>query len=324
MVNWKIAPPSDEAWDAALARTPGANIFQASAWARHKADFGWRPIRLLAGEPEAPAAAIQALVKNLPGGGRMLWSRGGPAGDPALWNGELSSALAAAAGGLFSYGRICSFREAPATPGADWSRPDRPLNRNMTALLDLVPEPEALKANLTTNWRHNLKRGIARSPLVDWPNADPAEMEAIYRELESLKSLAPQHRRDELASMMRALGPALVLKRAVVDGRTVAFRACAVFGDCATDLLAAATVEARKVYASYALLWDLLLESRRRGAKTYDMSGADPVGAPGVTDFKLGAGGRLIETVGEWDFARPALLRRPVGALIAWKLGAGA
>jgi hypothetical protein len=324
MVSWKTAPPSDEAWDAALARTTGANIFQAAAWARHKADFGWRPIRLLAGEPEAPAAAVQVLVKNLPGGGRVLWSRGGPVGVPALWNDELSSALAAAAGGLYSYGRVCSFKEIPAALGSKWSRPDKPLNRNMTALLDLVPEPEALKAALTTNWRHNLKRGLTRSPAADWPEADPAEMETIYRELETLKGLAPQHRAEELASLKRALGPALVIKRAVVDGRTVAFRACAVFGETATDLLAAATVEARKVYASYALLWELLLESRRRGAKTYDMSGADPIGAPGVTDFKLGAGGRLIETVGEWDFARPALLRRPIGALIAWKLGAGA
>jgi lipid II:glycine glycyltransferase (peptidoglycan interpeptide bridge formation enzyme) len=146
-------------------------------------------------------------------------------------------------------------------------------------------------------------------------------MEAVYRALESLKGLPPQHRADELGSMVRALGGSLILRRAVVEGRTIALRACAVFAGSAVDLLAAATPEARKVYASYSLLWSLILESRRLGARTYDLGGADPAAAPGVADFKKGLGARLATTLGEWDFASPAILRRPAGALIAWKLG---
>ena len=331
MVTWRAAMLGDEAWDAALAAVPGANAFQSSRWARHKADFGWRPVRALAGPEAAPAAAVQALVKDLPGGARLLWSRGGPAGDPALWDAGLRAALTAAAGGfnLAVYGRICSYQESdPAAvaflSAAGWSRPKRPLDRNMTYLHDLAPEPEALRAALSTNWRHNLKRGEARAEVSDWTDPDPAEMARLFLQMVSVKALPPQHREDSLASLVRALGPALVLKRAVADGRTVALRACAVFGGTAVDLLAAATEEARKVYASYALLWSLLVEARRRGARTYDLGGADPDAARGVADFKKGVGARLIQYLGEWDFARPALLRRPAGALIAWKLGKGA
>lgn len=324
MVTWRAFSGSDADWDAALAALPGANAFQSSAWARHKADSGWRPARAL-----ADGAAAQALVKDLPGGTRLLWARGGPVGDPALWDAGLRAALAAAAGGAFVYGRVCSYREADAASvralaAAGWERPATPLDRNMTYLLDLSPEPDALLAGLSTNWRHNLKRGMARAEASAWPEPDPAEMEKVYKAMESLKGLPPQHRAGELGSMVRALGGSMVLRRAVVDGRTVALRACAVFGASAVDLLAAATEEARKVYASYACLWSLVLESRRLGAKTYDLGGADPAAAPGVADFKKGLGARLVETLGEWDYASPAVLRRPAGALIALKLGKGA
>lgn len=329
MVTWRAADMSDDAWDAALARVDGANAFQSAAWARHKADFGWRPVRALAGSADDPTAAAQVLVKDFPGGARVLWSRGGPVGDYSFWNEELRATLIRAAGGTMTYGRVCSYREldgfaAAALEKNGWERPARPLDRNRTFLLDLAPEAETLKENLSSNWRHNLKRGEARAPISDWAGADPAEMEALYLEMESLKGLPPQHRADELGSLSRALGPRMILKRAVVDGKTVALRACAVFGGTAFDLLAAATAEARKVYASHALLWALILEARRRGARTYDLGGADFDAARGVADFKGGVGAKAIETVGEWDFSRPAALRGPAGALIAWKLGKGA
>lgn len=327
MVTWSAFRGGDAAWDAALARVPGANAFQSSAWARHKADAGWRPVRALAGPSDAPNAAVQTLSKNLPGG-RVLWARGGPLGDASLWNSDLRSTLIRAAGGAFAYGRICSYREADAATvaaldAAGWSRPERPLDRPATYLLDLAPEPEKLRDGQSANWRHNLKRGNARAVVVDWKDPDPKEMEGLYLSLESLKGLPPQHRAASLGSLVRALGPSLVLKRAIVDGKTVALRACAVFGASSVDLLAAAAGEARKVYASYALLWSLILESKRRGAAGYDLGGADPILAPGVADFKKGTGARPIETLGERDFASPAFLRAPAGALIAWKLGKG-
>ena len=328
MVNWRAAELSDADWDKALSRLDNANVFQSAAWARHKADTGWRAMRALAGDDGTARAAAQALVKDLPGGLRLLWLRGGPVGEPALWDSELRKTLASSAGGLAVYGRICSYHESDAASSSalsasGWQRPQTPLDRNMTYLLDLSPEPEDLRAGLSSNWRHNLKRGLARAEAVHWPDPDPAEMETVYRALESLKGLPPQHRAKELGSLVRTLGGSLILRRAVIDGRTVALRACAVFSGSAVDLLAAATEEARKVYASYSLLWSLVLESRRLGARTYDLGGADPDAAAGVADFKKGTGARLIETLGERDFAAPAALRRPAGALIAWKLGKG-
>ena len=80
--------------------------------------------------------------------------------------------------------------------------------------------------------------------------------------------------------------------------------------DRAWDMLAAATVEARKVYASYAALWEMLLEIQRRGARTIDLRGVEPEKNPGVYEFKKGTGATFVEYLGEWDWASNALLRR--------------
>lgn len=324
MVTWRAFGGSDADWDAALADLPGADAFQSSAWARHKADAGWRPVRL-----RTEGAAVQALAKSFPGGARVLWARGGPVGEPEAWDRGLREALAREAGGGFVYGRVCSYREAD--PGAErglwasgWARPARPLDRNMTYVLDLSPGPDALRSGLSSNWGHNARRAEKRVEVRDWADPDPAEMEAVYLAMESYKGLGAQHRAPALASLVRALGPALLLKRAVVEGRTVGFRACAVFGGRAVDLLAATDAEGRKVYASYGLLLSLLLDARRAGAKAYDLGGADPDAAKGVSDFKKGTGARLVETLGEWDFASPDAIRGAAGALISWKLGKAA
>lgn len=321
MVNWRAFAGSDRDWDAALSAMTGADPFQSAAWARHKADFGWRPLRLL-GE----GAAVQVLVKEFPGGGRVLWARGGPVGEPRAWDRGLREALAREAGGGLVYGRVCSYREGRAEAeralwAAGWARPERPLDRNMTYLLDLAPEPAALKSGLSSNWGHNARRAEKRVEVRDWTDPDPEEMEAVYLAMESYKGLGAQHRALALASLVRALGPSMILKRAVVDGRTVGLRACAVFAGRAVDLLAANDAEGRKVYASYGLMLALLLDARRAGARVYDLGGADPDAAKGVSDFKKGTGARLIETLGEWDFASPDAIRGAAGALISWKLG---
>ena len=77
--------------------------------------------------------------------------------------------------------------------------------------------------------------------------------------------------------------------------------------------------EARKVYASHATLWAMLDHCSRLGLCDYDLSGVDPVGNKGVFDFKHGTGARLVECLGEWEWAALPGLRRAVNWLVARK-----
>ncbi|MEK7747362.1 MAG: peptidoglycan bridge formation glycyltransferase FemA/FemB family protein, partial [Elusimicrobiota bacterium] len=260
-----------------------------------------------------------------PLGASVLWCRGGPLGKPPAWGG-LARALRDAVPG-FLYARTCSYRREDAEAVAflendGWSRPVRSLDKNSTFFLDLSPSEGSLLKGLSSNWGHNLRRGLKRCKTRPWLSPDPRELESLYLSMEGYKGLSSQHRTRELDSMLRRLGSSLLLLRADgPDGRPAALRACAMLGEKAVDLLAASDEKGRRLYASYALLWELLRECRARGVREYDLGGADPDAAKGVYDFKKGTGASFTRTLGEWDLAAPGLLRAPLSWAAGWKGG---
>jgi lipid II:glycine glycyltransferase (peptidoglycan interpeptide bridge formation enzyme) len=135
--------------------------------------------------------------------------------------------------------------------------------------------------------------------------------------MEAAKGLRAQYGEEELASLLESLDGSIRLYRADdAKGAPIALRACAFQDGKAWDLLAASNEEGRRSYASYALLWSLLRDCAARGIQTYDLGGADPDKAKGVYDFKKGTGAKFIEYLGEWDWARPALARPFLSAIV--------
>jgi hypothetical protein len=322
--DWTQFSGADADWDALVASLPHGNVFQSSAWAAHKRDFGWTTVRVAAGR----SAAAQFMMKSFPGGTRLLWGRGGPVGDHARLDGGMRRAVSAAAGGLAKYVRFCSYRELTtaqqlALNAAGWKRPDKPLNKNTTFVLDLTPDTAALEKGFSSNWGHNLRRGLKRAAIRLWEKPQAAELAEVYRSMEGYKGLKAQHGELELASLIDRLGDRMVLYRADgPDGKAVSLRACALDAKKGWDLLAANSEAGRKSYASYALLWALLSECKKRGALEYDLGGADAEGARGVYDFKKGTGARPLEYLGEWDWAEPSWARAAMGAAVAFKAAA--
>jgi hypothetical protein len=309
---WPDGRP-DAAWDEALKNLEDYNIYQSSAWARHKAGQGWKVRRASAGG----RAMVQVLYKKFPGGS-VLWSRGGPVGDSAFWNADMRKVLTQGLG--LCYFRMCSYREsteadAKTLKGNGWRRPKHPFNRALTFVYDLAKDEPVLKTELTEYWRHNLKRGQARcQPPVRWENPKAEDLIKVYRDMEAWKGIKQHFVEQELTSLLSAFGERFVLMRVnAIDGQPAALRACVVEGGKAWDLLAAASKEARKNYASYALFWSLALHCRELGVTSYDFGGADPEKAKGVYDFKRGTRARPVEFLGEWDWAPLDLARRAAG-----------
>ena len=215
--------------------------------------------------------------------------------------------------------RICPYREAnekdaAALSRAGWKRVSRPFNKPLTFSLDLSKGLSAVEKNLSSNWAHNLRRGQKRVAVRRLENPDVKELAALYQEMAGFKSIKLQQTEDSIKAHVEALGAELILWRADDEqGKALAFRAGAVAGATGWDLLAAASPAARKVYASYALFWKVVEEAAARGAKRYDLGGADPDEARGVFDFKKGTGAAPYEYLGEWDWSRPAILRPALG-----------
>lgn len=308
MVNWNRYEGTADGWDKQLEALEGG-FYQSYGWGEVRRVAGWQPVRLLAvsdGQVVAAASVLSQRRAGIP----VCWIPGGPVGPAVHFDAGFRRALGRLLGSRILYCRMSVLREAQPEERerlarAGWTRPTVTMSTGLTMLCSLAgEEPERLKRT-SSNWRHNLKRSGHHGLRIErWDQPDPAELTALYREMEGLKSLPVQHSDAELKAMLLELGERLVMFRCLdAEGKLLAVRAAGVFGETAWDLLAAAGASARKVYASHATLWALLDHCSRRGLVHYDLSGVDPIHNKGVYDFKQGTGARLVECLGEWEWA---------------------
>jgi lipid II:glycine glycyltransferase (peptidoglycan interpeptide bridge formation enzyme) len=304
------------AWDRDLFTLDDWTVDQSHAWGEHRGRLGWEVRRFAARDGGRVRAMAQVLVRSPAPGIRMLWTPGGPVGDLAECGRGLRRAVCRAVPGVGHYWRCFSHRpvrdeDAATLTRLGWRRVRTRLRSGLSMRLGFAGA-DALAAGLSSNWRHNLKRAAKRGLTVRrWERPALEQIREVYRSMEAHKDLREQFSAHQLASLFEAFGDRLWTWRCDDgEGRLLALRACVVLADRAWDMLAAATVEARKVYASYLTFWELLQACERHGVRTYDLRGIEPEKNPGVYDFKKGTGAAYVEYLGEWDWASNGLLRR--------------
>jgi len=318
-VAWTQVP--DEAatpvWDRDLFALEGASLDQSHRWGEHSRRLGWEVRRLTSRDAAGrPRAMAQLLCRTYGPGVRMVWCPGGPVGDLAECGEGLRRAVRRAFPGPAHYLRLNVHRPTRDEDGArletqGWRRVRTKLRSGLTMRLPLDGDADRLSAGFSSNWRHNLRRSGKRGlTLRRWEHPEVGEVLALYRAMEVHKALRAQWAPEQLTSLFEAFGERLVTWRCDdVDGQPLALRGCIILHDRAWDMLAATSVEARKVYASHALFWELLRYCQDTGVCEYDLRGVEPDKHPGVYEFKKGTGAALVEFLGEWDWASNGLLR---------------
>lgn len=327
-----------ESWNRWLFSMEDCNVYQSFEWGEYRQAMGERVIRcaaFAAGDGASPAvtglpattglpvALFQATIRQI-GPASALWSQGGAAGDLGLCGKGLMRMLARASGRPFCYCRLDAPREMAEEQerrliACGWRRPSHLFNSGESLLLELGRGEAGLEKGLSKNWRHNLKRsekaGFTFSP---WEKPDAEVLYGLYSAVDELKGIPVQFTLDECRGLLRALSGRLMLWKCVNrSGEIIALRGCGTAGSEARDLLAAANEEARSTYASYALLWRLLLHCDRLGIRRYDLGGIDPAATEGVYNFKKGTGARRMRCLGEWDRANAGLFRWLVNFMLA-------
>ena len=316
--GWSQFDGAAEAWDQPLGALPGSNFYQCHAWGEVKRRLGWEVLRLA-----HPQARAQVLIRRYPFGLVLAWIPGGAAGLPQMWAGPLTDMIRRITNAGMLYVRInglsaCDEAGRQQLLATRWQRPAARLERGLSLRCDLLASESQRLLRASGNWRHNLKRSHNHGlSVTHWDQPDVAVMRRIYQEMEALKGLPAQVNDEMLSAQVNLLTRHLIVMRCDDrEGRPIALRAAAVFGDTAWDFLAAATPAARKVYASHATLWALQSACAARGAVCYDMGGVDPEGNKGVFDFKRGVGTELFEYLGEWEWASNPLVRFAANAAI--------
>lgn len=160
------------------------------------------------------------------------------------------------------------------------------------------------------NWRHNYKRSMRNDLVYElWDNPDPVLMHGVIRSMEAAKDLTLNYSLKDLREIAECFrGQMLILRALDPKGVTIAFRAAVIGSDnVAWDFLAAANKNARKIYASYGLVIELIKQCQNIGVEYYDFSGVDKKLNLGVYNFKKGVGGDCIKYFGEYEKGNLAL-----------------
>ncbi len=329
--EWTNWTGSADEWDQQLQLLPGWSVYQSHRWGEHRKRFGWTPIRLVAKRNGRVVAMIQVQTRRYLSVIGLAWSPGGPAGDVSVCGTPMRDAIASASGARYLVYRLNVMRsygdaEAASMAKHGWTNSQETILSGLSLLYDLTNSDEVREAQLTKNWRHNLRRSFKRDiTAYHWINPVPAEMKVVYDQMHSYKGiehLAPQNSLESITSLITQFGSDCIVVRCDdKDGNIIALRGALVIGDQAWDTFAAATPEGRKTYASYKAFWELMRLCKERGVVTYDMGGADPINNRGVYDFKQGTGANVVRFLGEWEYSQPRLLGLIAGRRIAARMG---
>ena len=198
------------------------------------------------------------------------------------------------------------------------------MNPASTIVLDLdAAEDELLKKmhektryNIRVAERHGVKVRLATSI---------ADIETFLNLMEETaqRDHIVQHPRAYLKSTYSFLHERGLaeIRVAEVQGKILAASLEVVFGDTVTYLYGASSSESRNVMAPFALHWNAIRDAKSKGFKLYDFGGSNPQSKAmyyykpsweGITRFKLGWGGRLLNLVGAWDLPFNIVLYRLV------------
>ena len=328
-----------KAWNELIALLPGAHLLQTWQWGQVKQAYGWQPLpqvwRDAAGQPESAALVLQRTASPLPL--RVLYVPRGPLLDwaaPARRTRVLEEleALARARHAIFIKidPEVVLGSGVPGEPESRENPPGQALELELrargwryseaqvqfrnTVVIDLRESEEAWLARLKQKARYNLRLGEKRGVQVRaGTQADFAQLYRMYAETSVrdgflIRSQAYYETLWQTFYAQGLLDPLL----AEVEGEVVAGIVVFYFAGKAWYLQGMSRDLHRDKMPNYQLQWAAIRRARARGCTQYDLWGApetfsevDPLW--GVFRFKEAIGGRVLRTLGAWDFpAQPA------------------
>jgi len=327
MVKWKIIADKDE-WNQYVFRSDKASPFQMYEWGASKESQGVLVRRLLYyDEDNKLYCPVQMMIRKkyfL----HIIWVPGGPAGDLTLLARQTIVRSLQEIGIRHFVLRISSLwkkteNDENILRKLGWTKALHSINSGKSMMLQVNQDPEINKKNMSSNWRHNLKRAEKNQLRIEkWSNPEPEELYKLYIDLEQRKNIGQQFSREEIKYIISNFKHSLhIIKAFDKAGEICGFRGIILTPFVAWDTFAVTTEEGRKCYASHAILGAMLAFLRKNDIENYDLSGVDPIGNPGVYNFKKGTGALEICYMGEWDVSSSFLWTKALNILLKFRKG---
>ena len=309
----------EERWQALLEKHPEANFLQGQPWAKMNDSIGHRVVVDTFDDLKKDALAVM-IIKDAKRG-RYLEIPGGPLlnwGDEELLNQVFSRIVETA-----KHYNCVFIRFRPQLEKTDENEKVisslkksfdlRPapmhLHAQNTVIIDLKKSEDELLADMRRQTRYEVRRG-EKLGLKVIEDSGPESFEKFHKvQLETAKrqNFIPPSRKELLAERNAFLPNGIKLYVVKTDkGEDVAYGLILIFGREAEYFEAASTGLNRKLPGSTALLWQAMKDLKKLGLERFNLWGIAPPGATnhrysGVTTFKTGFGGRVVEFIPAQD-----------------------
>jgi lipid II:glycine glycyltransferase (peptidoglycan interpeptide bridge formation enzyme) len=344
METVEVAQASD--WNDLIAHLPGAHALQTWEWGRVKAEVGWQAHPLVWKDANGLICAgalllqrsirlggftLKMSVMYIPRGPILDWS------DSELVSQILDDlqTFARQKGAIFlkmdpalplGFGVPGRDDEGSAPVGlavkADltkrgWVFSDDQIQYRNTVVIDLRDDEEEMLARMKSKTRYNVRLAKRRGVTVRSGGVD--DIDLLYRMYAhtSVRDDFLIRGKDYYALVWRIFFEAGLAEPLIaeVEGEPVGAVVIFHFGGQAWYIYGMSLDEHREKMFNYRLQWEAMLRAKAAGCTHFDLWGApdeftksDPMW--GVFRFKDGLGGRVVRTLGAWDYpVRPVIHR---------------
>jgi lipid II:glycine glycyltransferase (peptidoglycan interpeptide bridge formation enzyme) len=322
-------------WNEILASFPGAHVLQTSEWGQVKSQFGWKSDQEVWRDSLGEAfACAQVLTRDIAIRGvklplRVLYVPRGPIlrswQDAGARRDILASLkkLVKQEKAIFikidpevEWGRGEDEQEKnPSTEaivkdliGEGWIKSPEQVQFRNTMVVNLIPEPEQLLADMKQKTRYNIRLASRRGVVVRQGSLSDLELlYELYAETSIRDGFAIRskeyYRTVWKTFIENGLADPLI---AEVDGEPVAGIVVFRFADRAWYMYGMSKAAHREKMPNYLLQWEGMLRAREAGCTSYDLWGApekfnEEDRLWGVYRFKQGLGAEVIRYIGAWD-----------------------
>lgn len=340
----KFVERSGAEWNALIQKLPDAHILQTWEWGMVKADYGWTPSHYIWEDDEGGVcAAALVLARSVNLGGRwehlkVLYVPKGPLLD---WNNQVLARevlddlqkLAKQTSAIFikidpdvavgwgepgtaeAYDDLVGKTLLGELNTRGWHFSQEQIQFRNTVLIDLKQGEENLLAGMKQKTRYNVRLASKKGVNVRVGGVDAIamlnEMYAKTAVRDGFVIRAPDYY-ELLWKIFITAGLAEPLI-AELEGKPIAAVFIFTFAGVSRYLYGMSVDEHREVMPNYLLQWEAIRRSIALGSHTYDMWGAPEVfnesdSLWGVYRFKEGFNGKVLRTVGAWDYANKPMI----------------
>jgi hypothetical protein len=181
-----------------------------------------------------------------------------------------------------------------------------------------IPEPSDMTQRTRRNYKAAQRKGLE---FIEEKDLDVEEFYRVYKEMAAGKEVFhPTFSPDLLRSLKTCMGQYAKMYSVRHQGTTVSSCILIEREGCSYYYLAASDRRGRQLCAGYYLVVQMLKRLQHRGVSCFDFGGiSSRKETEGVSAFKMGFGGEVVEYQGEFDFSNSRFAKWLFNTLLSVK-----